>query len=241
MPNAAFWSHNPKLLPRLPKRTPSPHWNTTWRTDGACGLQLVVPNVAFWNHKKLAPKWLPRLPNRNPSPHWNTMAVKDRWCLRVPNVAFWIHKKLAPKWLPRLPKRTPSPHRNTMAVKGGCLASLLLHLVFSSLFLALETCFCLSACFRLPYLFCFRLARLHCSLLSSFVCFPLSGSCSLLSSFLAPRWLYCLRWRASPCRRRGRRIMLFLKPKRGWTNKHWVWCLWANQSSCKASPVEVWH
>ena len=132
VPNVAFWTHKklaPTWLSRLPKRTPSPHWNTMavkdgwrlrpaaaraprrflnpqerssnmiaqasqngpprhtetpwqWRIDGACGLQLVVTNVAFCIHKKLAPTWLPSLPKRIPSPHWNTMAVKDGWRLR---------------------------------------------------------------------------------------------------------------------------------------------------------------
>ena len=86
VPNVAVSSDQklaPKLLPRLPKRTPC-HTETPWqwRTDGACGLQLVVPNVTCWRRKKLVPKWLPRLPKWNLSPRRNTMAVKDGWRLR---------------------------------------------------------------------------------------------------------------------------------------------------------------
>ena len=50
------------------------HIETMAGRTGACGLQPVVPNVAFWRRKKLAPKWL--LPKSGPP-------VK----LVVPNVA----------------------------------------------------------------------------------------------------------------------------------------------------------
>ena len=53
-------------LPKLPKRTPPLHWNTMAVKDGACGLQLAVPNVSFWIHKKLAPNCLPKLPKTCP-------------------------------------------------------------------------------------------------------------------------------------------------------------------------------
>ena len=171
------------------------------------GLQLVVPNVAFWTHKKLAPKLLPKLSKRTSSLHSNTMAVKDGWRLR--NVAFWIHKKLAPKWLPRLPKWTPMPHCCSLAC--FCLAALLspcLHLVFSCLSLALVTCCCPSAFFRLPYLFCFRLARLLL-LLAFFFCLLPSLWLLQFALIISYPWLReCLLWRAPPRSRRGRRIYM---------------------------------
>ena len=56
VPNVAVWNHKklaPKWLPRLPKRTLR-HIETPWqwRADGACGLQLAVPNITFWTHQK---------------------------------------------------------------------------------------------------------------------------------------------------------------------------------------------
>ena len=168
-----FLKPQDSMTAQASKRTPLPHWNTKavkdgwrlqpkasktdpsatlkhhgsegqWRTDGACGLHAVVPNAAFWIHKKLAPTWLPRLPKRNfrhTEIPWQ-WRVDDACSLQpvVPNVAFWSHKTA---WLPRLPsgppchtetpwqwrtdgacslrlpKRTPAPHWNTMAVKGS--------------------------------------------------------------------------------------------------------------------------
>ena len=115
--------------------------------------------------------------------------------LPLPNVAFWTDKKLAASSKKHLPhirkirKKNISATPTTLWLRHAAGAgnmfrklALLLHLVFSSLSLALETCWFAVRRLAFVFLISFASALLVCSLLSSFVCFPLSGSCSLLLS-----------------------------------------------------------
>ena len=124
--NVAFWIHkelDPKLFPRLPtwtlRHTETP-WQ--WRTDGTCGLQLVVPNFAFWIQKLQndwtdteapwqwradglrtifltvsRPSTMSTLPSRS-------LPTELRFCLVPP-------MELSPSYFPWVPVRPPSRFR----------------------------------------------------------------------------------------------------------------------------------
>ena len=122
----------PKCIPRLPKRTPPPHWSSVPVKAGSRLLvHLVVPNAIFWVRKKSIPKYIHTLPKRTPPPHWNSVPVKAgsrlRVHLAVPNAIFWVCKKSIPKCIHTLPKQSPPPHWNSVPVKAG--SRLLVHLV----------------------------------------------------------------------------------------------------------------
>ena len=87
----------------------------------APGVQLVVPNVAFWSNQGTSSKMIARVSKTDPLATLKHNGSEGRMApaglqLVVPNVGFWSEKK---QWLPRLPQLTPSPQWNTMAVKDG--------------------------------------------------------------------------------------------------------------------------
>ena len=72
------------------------------RAPGHVSVQPIVPNVAFWNQKKISRK----APGRSPKDTLlGRQGRRDTFrCSLVPNVAFWNQKKISRKAPGRWPK-----------------------------------------------------------------------------------------------------------------------------------------